>query len=1147
MALAIVVALLATACNSMRMGRARAVIALLVLISVAGCASVTPVQSPAASDSTSPAWPSDTSYGRLFSQVQPDGSVSRDVALQAFSTAIAPLPGVPVAPGSPPNDYEQADGSFAIEWLTPYMDQLTPEQKSVVDQALAPSTGSPVAPVRAVADVNGGLGPLVAADDPAKPYKDAISSAESIIVSRLHRNLQEPIFFGFSGTPTDLPNALAYAFSAVAANGIPTCEVRATEHLAGSSQTRINVTMAHEVFHCFQFDLLRAQPDAKPLSWILEGQAEWVGEDVAGPGPEGTAWWTVYLISPQVPLFQRTYDAVGFYEHLAETGTSPWSIFDAMLATPSDSEAAFKATGAQSDDFLDTWASGMSRIDTLPPAWYAQARWHTDAMAPEPYDEVANGSLFHPGVPEVANEDLIIDTTADVTELYFLGHVRMDTSGVDTPEITTVDLCLNNGPNACKCPDGATYNGPPLTPTDGRVHLALTGGLVGADGTIRGRPWSDFCGNQSPPGNPVPRGGADPCANGCAGSVGDPHLQTVDQPDEFYEFQGAGEYTLLRSTDGSMEMQGRQVPYSGDIPNVSINTALAWKVAGHRVAMYANHGSDTYSLTLDGSALDPASIGTTDLGSGAALTVMADGIEVAYGDGTIATAFFHGNGFADALDLNVAPSDTFRSQAVGLLGHLAAGSELPALPDGTILPVSQDPATRYAQRYKQLGPAWLVTDQTTLFDYQPGETTATFYKPDYPSQDAPIDPDLDALELLQGADTFEQATGQCAGVQGDPSAYLDCVFDTLLTGDGEFAQFYTILEEFFAAGPTVLETPQVQATPTPAPSFSSSLPAGLALVASGISLIDGATVGPDGTVYASLSDATDYSPLLVSVNTSTGQPGASVKPSGAGRLFLLDGSLWMAEDDPTGSGNCLLERFDPQTLASQAKIPIGCDIGGPTATPVTDGVWWLDRSTEDANANGGTLRHIDPATNTVDRSVSLPFVNGYLSSSPSTVIYGDSVVGHGWYKLTQGATDLTPVPVPDQTLEVFAAGNGLWYQPESESVGLIDEADFATGSSSPDKTIQIDGYLESADELAVYATSGAGSPETLMRYPTDGSAPAVIMSGTTLTTATRSGDLGFFDNNPPVIANQKIAKLWLASDYPVDGTTSVVAEVASVP
>ena len=124
--------------------------------------------------------------------------------------------------------------------------------------------------------------------------------------------------------------------------------------------------------------------------------------------------------------------------------------------------------------------------------------------------------------------------------------------------------------------------------------------------------------------SPQPKGGANPCADGCGESVGDPHLQTLDGQE--YDFQAAGEFTLLRSPDGSMEMQARQVPYP-NIADVSINTALAWLVAGHRVALYANE--DGYSLTVDHAPVE-ADTGTMDLGSGAAVTAMAEGVEVAF-------------------------------------------------------------------------------------------------------------------------------------------------------------------------------------------------------------------------------------------------------------------------------------------------------------------------------------------------------------------------------------------------------------------------------------------------------------------------------------------------------------------------------------
>ena len=36
--------------------------------------------------------------------------------------------------------------------------------------------------------------------------------------------------------------------------------------------------------------------------------------------------WMWYLDSPTRPLSQREYDGVGFFAHLAETGTDPWSV-----------------------------------------------------------------------------------------------------------------------------------------------------------------------------------------------------------------------------------------------------------------------------------------------------------------------------------------------------------------------------------------------------------------------------------------------------------------------------------------------------------------------------------------------------------------------------------------------------------------------------------------------------------------------------------------------------------------------------------------------------------------------------------------------------------------------------------------------------
>ena len=63
----------------------------------------------------------------------------------------------------------------------------------------------------------------------------------------------------------------------------------------------------------------------------------------------------------------------------------------------------------------------------------------------------------------------------------------------------------------------------------------------------------------------------------------------------------------------------------------------------------------------------------------------------------------------------------------GVMGAIAPGSWLPALPDGTSL--GQKPGDlhqRYVDLYEKFESAWRVTNSTTLFDYAPGTSTSTF-------------------------------------------------------------------------------------------------------------------------------------------------------------------------------------------------------------------------------------------------------------------------------------------------------------------------------------------------------------------------------------------------------------------------------------
>lgn len=81
-------------------------------------------------------------------------------------------------------------------------------------------------------------------------------------------------------------------------------------------------------------------------------------------------------------------------------------------------------------------------------------------------------------------------------------------------------------------------------------------------------------------------------------TYGDPHLKSFDGAT--YSFQTVGEFTLVRSGSGNVNVQVRQRAQSDDF---SLNTAVAMSVGGDRVCFYANEkpdGNTTTPLRIEG-------------------------------------------------------------------------------------------------------------------------------------------------------------------------------------------------------------------------------------------------------------------------------------------------------------------------------------------------------------------------------------------------------------------------------------------------------------------------------------------------------------------------------------------------------------------
>jgi hypothetical protein len=581
-----------------------------------------------------------------------------------------------------------------------------------------------------------------------------------------------------------------------------------------------------------------------------------------------------------------------------------------------------------------------------------------------------------------------------------------------------------------------------------------------------------------------------PCGPNCSDSNGDPHLLTVNR--YRYDFQAAGEFTLLQSADSSLEIQTRQEPF-GTFGGVSINTAIAAKVGSHRVGVYASGG--TLQARVDGTAVALGS--PMDLGGGGRIATYTNGFEIDFPDGTKMWTLSVGKWGINAL---ISPSASLRTSGVGLLGPIVPGGlGVPALPDGTMLPAAADRHARNSVVYGQFADAWRVTDSATLFDYDAGQSTATYTIKGYPSDAANvISGDLTATQTAAG-------TAACSAIT-DSGLHDDCLFDVGVTGQPGFADSYKATQSFYDSG-IASSTAAMQ-------------------VVQGIKL-GGFALGPDGMVYIS-EQVSPTQATLVEVDPKTRTIVHQIDVPTATEVHVAAGSVWLPGLKTDSSGrNCSVTRFDAVTLAEQATVPIQCsDLG---AAIVSDGsaVWFVDQTKYQASTKkGAVLTRIDPATNALGPSVDLPFIDGYLLDSQGALFYAGPrtqssgfIVG-SYYRLTTGASAMESLG--QFNLQPVVSGTGLWVE---SSDGR--SAEYFTAADVPPITVPIPyGEIVGGSATAVYV-SVLETDSTVWRYPIDGSAPTTVgdpptMNGQSYNTF--SGDIP-----SPVANSDGILFVWPAT------------------
>jgi hypothetical protein len=433
-----------------------------------------------------------TAWDKVTAQIHPDGSVSRETALQAVAVAYGRLPGV-AAPKGPRQFID--DGTLAATWILRFRTGLRPALRAAVDGLLGiAATGTRASPAAAADYGDPGFVP-----DPAL---QALAEAWiPVFAGHLNNHpLGLQVVVGrtssvFGGTAA---GGQAYA-DALDLRAFPgnrkVCRIR--RGLSGDGGAYLKLAIAHEVFHCFQFDLAGSTA-ATAGAWVIEGMADWAAATVH-PITANDGALDRYINWSGRPLFTRDYDAEGFWGHVQDVTHDLWSRIPQIL-NAGGGVAAYEAA-TRGVDFLSSWGSSVFRSIPDDPNWGMVsppvAKLGLAKMPPASMTDITGTQVVYALPWTTAQYRVKADPDHPVISFQIAGPARL--SDIENfTELKSAWFCTSSAP--CTCPPGRAGAIPPTKSLEPDALLGLAAAAEITRGQVTYYSLDDFCAGKKPTG-----------------------------------------------------------------------------------------------------------------------------------------------------------------------------------------------------------------------------------------------------------------------------------------------------------------------------------------------------------------------------------------------------------------------------------------------------------------------------------------------------------------------------------------------------------------------------------------------------------------------------------------------------------------------